>query len=334
MTCWFVLLAALSSLLSLVVAVLPLSYAQTTIIQQPTSMTTPLVSTRGHFNPETGELQSSTHSSTDYYASDIPGFNNSALHCPPKDIVIYIHGYWASQLSADEQVHRLNMSLNANNYQVPVVGFSWDSNIGWPVAKLMADQNGPKLAQFIIDFHNKCPNADIRLVAHSLGARVVSSTLLSLNNSRVWNPQPIESVHLMGAAINDKSTSKNELFGNAIAHTVNHFYNLYDPEDNMLKIAFKDLEKQNTLGLLGLNPTQPRPSLNYTEYNVRFEIPPYSNANGTAQPDCLDDRVVGWGDNHCGYTGFRQPKPFDNILRDDGAVNVVVADWRATQKTK
>jgi hypothetical protein len=82
----------------------------------------------------------------------------------------------------------------------------------------------------------------------------------------------------MGAAINYKATSKNEPFGNAIAHTVNHFYNLYDPEDNMLKIAFKDKEAQTALGLFGLNPTQPRPSSNFTECNVRFELPPYSNA--------------------------------------------------------
>jgi hypothetical protein len=128
----------------------------------------------------------------------------------------------------------------------------------------------------------------------------------------------------MGAAINDKATSKNELFGNAIAHTVNHFYNLYDPEDNMLKIAYRNAEGQNALGLLGLNATQPRLSSNYTDYNVRFEIPPYSNANGTAQPDCLDNKAYGWGDNHCSYMGFRQPKPCDNMLRDDGAINVVL----------
>jgi len=36
-------------------------------------------------------------------------------------------------------------------------------------------------------------------------------------------------------------------------------------------------------------------------YYVRFEIPSYSNANGTAQPDCLDDKVSAWGDIHYGY---------------------------------
>jgi hypothetical protein len=105
-------LIVLSSFLLSLAVVLHSAYAQPIIQQQPTT-TTPLVSTRGHFNLTTGGLQSSTHNSTDYYASNIPGFNNNALPCPPKDIVIYIHGFWASKLSADEQLHRLNMSLHA-----------------------------------------------------------------------------------------------------------------------------------------------------------------------------------------------------------------------------
>jgi hypothetical protein len=47
---------------------------------------------------------------------------------------------------------------------------------------------------------------------------------------------------------------------------------------------------------------------------------------------CLDYKVSVWGDNHCGYMGFRQPKPFDSMLKDDGAINVVVAEWRAQTK--
>ena len=37
------------------------------------------------------------------------------------------------------------------------------------MAKNIAKDNGLKLAQFIFDFKNKCKDADIRLIAHSLG---------------------------------------------------------------------------------------------------------------------------------------------------------------------
>ena len=33
-----------------------------------------------------------------------------------------------------------------------------------------------------------------------------------------------------------------------------------------------------------------------------------------------------WGDNHCGYIGFRQPLPYP--LLDDGAINVVVENLK------
>ena len=71
---------------------------------------------------------------------------------------MYIHDVWAGGSSVNEQLDRLNMSSDANNYTI-LVGFSWDSNTalnpyGWGIAKYIADQNGPKLAQFIFDFHN------------------------------------------------------------------------------------------------------------------------------------------------------------------------------------
>ena len=33
-----------------------------------------------------------------------------------------------------------------------------------------------------------------------------------------------------------------------------------------------------------------------------------------------------WGDNHCGYIGFRQPLSYP--LLDDGAINVVVENLK------
>ena len=33
-----------------------------------------------------------------------------------------------------------------------------------------------------------------------------------------------------------------------------------------------------------------------------------------------------WGDNHCGYIGFRNP--FADSFNDDGTMNVVVRDWK------
>ena len=78
----------------------------------------------------------------------------------------------------------------------------------WADAKQLANENGPKLAHFIFDYKNTCKyqhnkDVNVRLVAHSLGARVVLSTLESLNNITAWNTNHfnITSVHLMGPAV-------------------------------------------------------------------------------------------------------------------------------------
>lgn len=113
--------------------------------------------------------------------------------CPPeKEIAIYIHGAWTDEQGANEQFNRTAISLISNNYTIPLISFSWDSDTpinkdGWETARNIAEKNGPKLAQFVLDFKNKCKDTDIKLIAHSLGAEVVNSTLASLSSNQRWD---------------------------------------------------------------------------------------------------------------------------------------------------
>jgi hypothetical protein len=245
--------------------------------------------------------------------------------CPP-EIAIYIHGYNRDDTEAKEEFNRIQTSLNHSNYRIPLIGFSWDSKTLWEIAKSNAKYNGPKLAQFIVDFKNKCPNTDnIRLIAHSLGAEVVDSTLVSLDNNTNWKSK-IASVHLLAAAINNQLIAKNTAFGNATEHVVDKFYNFYNPEDDGLEVN-QLIENHNPLGLVGA-PNGTALPLNYNDTNVAYEIPPISDADGDGNvEECFEDikPVRLWGDNHCGYIGFRQP--FEDSLIDDGAMNIVVRDW-------
>ncbi len=250
-------------------------------------------------------------------------------------MTVYIHGVWTGQIAAKEQIDRTNLSLISNEYNIPVVGFSWDSNTainpsGWTIAKSIANQNGPKLAKFLSDFRTNCPNHNIRIIAHSLGAQVVESALINLNNDERWknnSANTITSIHLIGAAINDRATSKNTQFGTAIDNTVTNFYNLYNPKDNLLRSAYIKTEKENPLGLFGLNKAEPFTS-NYTERNVMLEIPPLRKASGIYKP-FVDNTISEWGNNHSGYIGFRG---VDGKLKNDGAINVIVADWKTKNR--
>jgi hypothetical protein len=243
----------------------------------------------------------------------------------PSNVSIYIHGYNRNDTEAKEEFNRIQTALNDNNFRIPFIGFSWDSKVLWKQAKINAKENGPKLADYIISFHKKCPNTSIHLIAHSLGASVVDSTLVNLDKNSNWKNSKIATVHLLGAAINNKLIANNTYLGNATENVVDKFYNLYDPEDDGLKV--NQWENPQPLGLVGAPKGTVHP--NYEDVNVIYEIPPFSDADGDGNvEECFEEinPVKVWGDNHCGYIGFRQPS--SNSLLDDGAINVIAENWK------
>ncbi len=62
-----------------------------------------------------------------------------------------------------------------------------DSKTDYPLAQNNAKDNGPKLAQFIVDFAKRCPDTHIRVVSHSLDASVVETTSVNLDNNQTLN---------------------------------------------------------------------------------------------------------------------------------------------------
>jgi len=215
-----------------------------------------VISTRSHFD----QIGNPIPSKPSY--EPFP-FDFGSIGCSQEKI-IYIHGVWTAKDRVDEvnkkmfenapeMFDRLRLSLETVDYKFPVIGFSWDSDTeispdGWDNAIKIARNNGPKLAQFVLDLHENCPQTKIRLIAHSLGARVVLSSLHALNSNEVWkdNKFKIASVDLLGAAIDDDEVSKNGLdvvssdglksaYGKVIEKQVKHFYNLFDSEDDALE---------------------------------------------------------------------------------------------------
>ena len=318
----------------------------------------PLVSTRSHFSLNTGELRSG-HNGTDYDASDIPGLQ-PGTSCP-KEAVIYVHGVWtgigsfSANLESETGIFdRARMSLAVNNYSIPVIGFSWDSNttittdgIGWSIAKKIAQDNGPKLAHFLLDYKSTCPDTEVRIIAHSLGAKVVLSALQDSTGNQEWNSSSsrsfkVESVHLMGAAVDDEQVSRDssdtdddpadKVYGQSIESRVVGFYNLFDTQDNALEEIYPYYEGGETA--LGLNGAEQGISLprNYQDIDVTKEITLLNDANGDNKCDLPNPFIPNYctivviGDNHLGYVGFVSST--NGNLVDDGAMNRVVEDWR------
>jgi hypothetical protein len=209
-----------------------------------------MITTRDGSDPPQGV------SGTGYDGSPLGDINQLKRDCP-SEIAIFVHGWHINDQKAKERLDRVRLSLVENNHSISLVGFSWPSNTGWEDAKLIAKQDGPKLAHFIFDYVSNCKHqqnkdVNVRLISHSQGARVILSALDDLHKNLAWRNEgfKILSVHLMGAAVDDEEVSKNpsditedttndatikSAYGVAIQAEVIRFYNLYNPQDNMLQ---------------------------------------------------------------------------------------------------
>ena len=203
-----------------------------------------MISTRGNLNYE-GIIGQG------YGSYSLLNISNVLESCPP-EVAIFVHGWGIDENKAKERLDRVKISLEYNKYNTSLIGFSWNSNIDWDHVKSMATENGPRLAQFILDLKNKCIVTDVTLIGHSLGARVILSSLASLHNNSLSSGSTfkIASVHLLGAAVDDEEVSKNpqdilrdptnentvkSAYGEVIEREVIKFYNLYNTEDNVLQ---------------------------------------------------------------------------------------------------
>jgi len=316
-------------------------------VRADTLRTTPIVSTRGHFKDTAfvGVSLTKHHTANDFDTTgDIPGMEKGSC---PEEIVIYVHGF---ENSTDEAIGNFNLakkSLALNGYSFPVIGFSWDSKQGgldFKDADTIATMNGKKLAQFIYQFKCKCPDTKIRLVSHSLGARVVLNALQVLNDfnkaivvfKKAMNSKTvkkiqdkltivrccllktkIQSVALLAAAVDNEEveTSKGH-FGQAIENVVEgNFWNYWNSEDNTLSglyalgfISSGGISIDQALGEAGIEDKSKEPK-NYRQRDVTKEV----------------------GDDHSGYNGPTTDKDVTEDInkgaKADGVMDKVKSNW-------
>jgi esterase/lipase superfamily enzyme len=83
------------------------------------------ITTRGNLDKTQG-----VNGSADHNKYQLSVINQLKSSCPP-EVAIIVHGWDLTESQARERFARVKMSLESNNYSIPVVGFSWDSNTEW-----------------------------------------------------------------------------------------------------------------------------------------------------------------------------------------------------------
>jgi Alpha/beta hydrolase of unknown function (DUF900) len=294
----------------------------------------------GPTKPEKPVYLISTIGTSTYYSYS-GDLSRLYLKCP-EEVAILIHGWNPNPLSKVKDFNRASMSIDANRYHIPTIGVLWPSDntlsssstaleslAAWTTAKENAFKTGPKLGQFLTDFKDHCKDTTIHIVAHSLGARVIDSMLSSLGSNVEWKSSgyQIGTIQFLGAAISSNMPDIHAT-GAFIQDYVGSFYNLYSSADHLLKEVYPLAERfDKALGQTGATPGITIPT-NYKDMNVTKEIPANNDAEGDGVCDAstCDIAHIEKGQNHLGYWGFVDSRGGHFI--DDGAMNVVVANWK------
>jgi pimeloyl-ACP methyl ester carboxylesterase len=228
--------------------------------------TYPHVSTRGHF--DTGwfgvDLTDGNTELNYETKGSIPGVDTAA----PDELLVEVHGWRNDESDAESGHYTMTESLGANGYDHPVVTYSWDSDTSyteWWAATEIAERNGPKLANFLYQYRNANPDTTVRLVAHSLGARVVLRAVEVLNANGVTDA--VESLSLLGGAADNDSVAVDGAYGSDVAAATGQTDNFWKEDDAVLDWAYSSAEFDSAVGEEGCEGTPPD---NYEDHNVDY----------------------------------------------------------------
>ncbi|WP_155119940.1 DUF726 domain-containing protein [Haloarcula rubripromontorii] len=227
----------------------------------------PLVSTREQFT-DNAKLKSE-YTETEY---ETVGDWESSQGGDDSELVIFVHGWSLGETDARNAAYTCQIGLEKNEYDQFTVGFTWDADkgdgIGWNEGVAIAEQNGPKLAQWVID-HNDGGGLPVRIIGHSLGAKVAVEAMASLHER--GREDAVTSVTLLGGAIGESVVEVDEAYGEPIEYATTSFNNFHKDDDAVLGIAFSAAEWTEAVGEKGVQSPEDAPE-NYTDYDVTTTV--------------------------------------------------------------
>ena len=242
----------------------------------------------------------------------IPGLTDACAN----EVMIVVHGFNNSEDKAMNRFGVARQSLLKNDYKGDVVGFSWDADTqhdpysmtGYKQGREHAVDAGIRLARAIDAMKEQCPLMKVRVIGYSMGARVALESLLTVKT-------PVDSIHLVGAAIDNEEVELGKRYGEAIVRAAGIVFNYFSREDSKLGLFYWAKEGDRALGKADVEHRDRAPK-NYVSIESSKELPEIDDAGNVVSTGKL-------GRNHSGYLGTRNDK---GELSDDGVMNLVARD--------
>lgn len=248
------------------------------------------VSTRGSYSIGPFNVVYPRFGGPSPYRSDgVPGLDDDTA---PDEIAVFVHGFLVDREQANATFRIVRDTLDFYGYEAPLVGFTWDSDRvlaidDWYPTVAVARRNGRRLAAFVRDYRRANPDAEVRLVGHSLGAQIALSALERLSGG----DDCVDSVTLLGGAVDDDAPSFGVGdYGEAIATAADRVDNYHSRNDDRLRRYYPAFEFDVPVGTAGADGDTPA---NYTDHDV-------SEVDGhlryyRERVGCMDDVLRTWG---------------------------------------
>lgn len=188
------------------------------------------------------------------------------------ELLVFVHGWLNDEQGGLDTCYTGVTNFGLLGYNQPGIGFSWDSDTGvleWGDGTEIAERNGLKLAQFLYDLDQSYPDQDVRLVGHSLGARVILNALRTLNGSGTT----VKYAALLGGAADNDAVSMEGRYGDDIEAVAGQFDNFWKSDDGVLNNLYTTAEFDSACGEEGCEGPAPA---NYTDINVDYVPDHYS----------------------------------------------------------
>lgn len=213
------------------------------------------------------------------------------------ELLMFVHG-WNNDDDEDEDIdgaYTCEQALIEQGYDETGVVYTWDSDKGggiddgWYEAQEIAQQNGPKLANFLLDWQST-DGRPVRIVAHSLGAQVVCSAMANLH---YWGySNVVEDLVLVGGAADDGECALEGSYGPGLQGAARQVLNCYKTDDSVLEWAYSLGEFDTAVGEEDVDGTPPA---NWVSLNVTNVVPDhYSYAELKEHGGCMDVVVNNW----------------------------------------
>lgn len=206
----------------------------------------------------------------------------------PGELVVFAHGWNVSSVSEAQNIaYTAEDALNANGYEHPVAAYRWPSDTDWETAKRNAEDAGQNLAKWARKYQRDY-DTTIRLVGHSLGARVVTVAVEEFDSyGRVF-----PSVALLGGAIDDDAPSMEGRWGGNIEAAAGQYTNYFSENDEILDDWYQTYEWDEAVGESGLEPGTTPPE-NYTDVDETEDVLHHCDYF-RRDVGCMDDVVANW----------------------------------------